>query len=187
MKMKQILAIATVALGTATLTVAICLQGPLNAGDAAVEALHPKLTVNNVELSLTADKATLKAGAKPVLEICAVNTVDRECKAAFGLAMSDSTRAARVSRTLSAPAMLWQVDKTLVLGPREIKRIKIQADKPLPANASFSVMLINEEQAQVAVRPVPVISTPSGTNATVMLQTPMAIGALEFNTLAANR
>jgi hypothetical protein len=175
MNTKEILATATVALGTATLTVAVFFNNPLNADDTPGQPAKPKLVVNNVELTLTAAGGRkFTAGDKPVFELCAVNTLDRPATARFKIAMSDFSARSALSRSPSAPAMLWEQPETLVLAPHETKRVELPTLTTLPASAAITVMLLNEE---ALVKPV-------ATGKDVAIVTPPMVTAMNFSTSA---
>ncbi len=177
-KTKDILTMASVALGTATLTVAAFLEKPLNAGDESLLSITPKLVINNIVVTMPADpNQHFKAGDKPEFEICAVNTVNRPVQATFIMSMTATSPRSLVSRTPATPAMLWTQDETLALGPKETKRLKIPTGAALPANQEISVLLVD------ASPPAPSASAPtSGITAGSPFSFPVNVAEMRFST-----
>ncbi len=184
MNTKNIATIASVALGTATLTVLTFWSGSLDAGneqeDRAAKIAKPKLVANGVEMTLaTAGAQTFKAGDEPVFELQAVNTTDESATVAVLLAMTASSPEDMRSRVLRLPSNLWQHQQTLVLNPSETKVITISTQTKLPAKQLFSVAiktvdpLKNTAAANLQVRP--------GIRSTIAPQS--GIVALNFSTV----
>jgi hypothetical protein len=173
MKKNDIVTIATVALGTATLTVLTFWSCPLGAGPEetlAAKIAQPKLVAHGVELTLTtAAGRTFKAGDEPVFELKAVNTTCESVTVEVGLTMTSSSPRDLMSRVEIMPTMLWQQHQTLALKPKETKVITVATQKKLPANTMVSVSLGEVDplkQPPVTAQPAPLrspnISLPGG-------------------------
>jgi len=146
MKTKDILTVVSVAVGTATLTVATFWAGSMDAGgeqDAlAAKIANPKLVAHGVEMTLAAaDARTFKAGEEPVFVLKAVNTGQEQASVPVRIAMTSSSPENRMSRMLIMPTMLWQEVQPVALKPNESKTIIISPKTKLPANTVVSVSL----------------------------------------------
>jgi hypothetical protein len=196
MKEKDLLMITTVALGTAALTVAGFLGSPLEAGSeptALVDAIAtPKLTAAGIEMSLApAGGREFKAGDQPAFELRAVNTLDRPSSATVRLTMTATAPADRLSRVLLMPAVLWQEQRALTLGPNETKVFTFNARTNLPASSSISVSLSEvdglpqtaaaDHPERSTVSPLPLLSGPGIVALSFSTVTPAAGPALALN------
>ncbi len=146
MKTKDLLTIATAALGTATLTVVAFWAGPTDAGNDA-DAPPPKipkarLVSNGIELSLApAGGRSFKAGDQPEFELTALNPTPQAATAAIAVGLSASSPADPLSRTIRLPSVLWRQDQSLTLSPGETKTLTLSAHTNLPPNSVISVSL----------------------------------------------
>ena len=145
MKAKDILTVTSVALGTATLTVATFWSGPLDAGiDAAPPATiaKPSLVSHGVEMTIAAvGGQVFKAGEQPVFELTAVNRTNQDAGAAVCVAMTCSAPADPLSRVIRMPSTLWQQEQVVTLKPGETKVYGLSTRTNLPANNLISVSL----------------------------------------------
>ena len=156
MKTKDLMTMATVALGTATLTVMTFWSGPLEAGlegDAlAAKIAKPKLVSHGVELTLTAAEGRIfKAGDEPAFALTAVNTTGEPAAVTVRLAMTASSPADAMSRVPRMPTALWQQHQSLTLKPNETKTIVIPVPTKLPANSTMAVSLQESDPLQAKV------------------------------------
>jgi hypothetical protein len=145
MKTKDLLTIATAALGTATLTVAFH-AGPLLSGNDAnpltATIAKPKLAANGVEMTLSAaDGRDFKAGDQPAFELRASNTLNQPSDVVICATLSASAPVSLMSRVMPIPSVLWREQLPLALGPNETKVLTLAARTNLPANSAFSVSL----------------------------------------------
>ena len=146
MKMKDLLTIVTVALGTASLTVITFSSGTLNAGDEenklAATIAKPKLVCHGIEMTLaTPAGRTFAAGEEPTWELTAVNTTGETATASVQIAMTGSSPADMMSRVPRIPSALWQQNETIVMQPYETKAIIIPVSAKLPAKSMIGVTL----------------------------------------------
>jgi len=146
MKMKDLVTITTTAITTAALTVVLFLVHSLEAGsDAnplAPTIAKPKLIANEVEMALTPSEGrSFKAGDQPAFELQAINTSDKPASVSIRLAMAASAPASLMSRVLNVPAVFWQQDRALTLGPKETRIFTFNTLTNLPANKIVSVAL----------------------------------------------
>lgn len=153
MKTKDLMTIATVALGTATLTVLAFWSDPLGAGNEgsvpATEIGKPKLVSHGVEMTLTAaESRTFKAGDEPRFELTAINTTGESATATICVEMTTSSPADMLSRVPRLPSALWRQDFTLPLKPNETQVVTIQAPAKLPPNSVIAVSLRESEPPQ---------------------------------------
>ena len=123
MKTKDILTIATTALGTATLTVAFLASPTTSGTDAnsqAVTIAKPKLVANGIEMMLSAAEGRqFKAGDQPAFELCAVNTLEPALRSGdlcdhvrFYGGQSDVADEARFRLSCGARRWHWRSDPT---------------------------------------------------------------------------
>ncbi|MGA2541812.1 MAG: hypothetical protein ABSG78_09695 [Verrucomicrobiota bacterium] len=145
MKTKDLLIIATAALGTATLTVAFHASPLISGNDAnplAATIAKPKLTANGIEMTLSAANGReFKAGDQPAFELQAVNTLGEPSEVAICATLSAFTVGSPMSRIGPIPSVLWHEELALKLGPNETKALTLAARTNLPANSSISVFL----------------------------------------------
>jgi hypothetical protein len=145
MKMKDCLAIITVSLGTATLTVATFLANPLEAEserESRPIIKNPKLIARGIEMTLSpADGSKLKAGDEPVFELRAINTHDKPSDAHVYVTLRSTTVANPMSRMIPSPKVLWQEKQDLTLGPKETRSFRLTTRISLPADSRISVAL----------------------------------------------
>jgi hypothetical protein len=147
MNTKDLLTIATAALGTATLTVAFFASPPLSGDNGNVLAMtiaKPKLAANGVEMTLSAAKdRVFKAGDQPAFEFHAVNTLKQPAQVAVCVILSGTREVSPgfVSRIPPIPTVMWQDQVDLALQPNESRVVSLTARTNLPANTSFSVSL----------------------------------------------
>jgi hypothetical protein len=146
MQTKDLLTIATTALGTATLTVAGFWAGPLGAGSEAdappAIIANARLVSHGVELGLApAGARAFKAGEQPEFELTAVNTTDQPASTAVGVTLTASAPANALSRAVRVPLVLWQQEQVVTLNPKETKVLALCATTNLPPNSLISVLL----------------------------------------------
>ena len=155
MKTKDLVTIATAALGTATLTVAGFWAGPLDAGNEAdalpAKVAKARLMTKGVELALgAAGGRSFKAGDQPEFELTAVNTTDQPAEVGVGVTMTGTAPASLLSRTIQMPSVLWQQEECMKLAPKETKVLTLCASTNLPPNSVISVSL-REPGAEAAL------------------------------------
>jgi hypothetical protein len=158
MKTKDILTITTVALGTATLTVAAFWAGPIEAGSDAdappAKLTKSRLVSRGVEMTLApASGRVFKAGDQPEFEITALNTTDQPASASVCVTMTSAALADALSRVIRMPTVLWQQEQIVRLGPSETKVVALGARTNLPANSMISVSLREAEPKATPVQP----------------------------------
>jgi hypothetical protein len=146
MKTKDILTIATVALGTATLTVATFWAGPSEAGgetDAPPANIgKSRFVMHGVELTLaSACGRVFKAGDRPEFELTALNTTNQRASVSVCVTMTASSPADAMSRVISLPTVLWQQEQVVRLQPNETKMFALRASRSLPPNSVISVSI----------------------------------------------
>jgi hypothetical protein len=146
MKTKDMLTIATVALGTATLTVAAFWAGPIEAGADAdtppAKIAKSRLVTHGVEFTLaSAGGLAFKAGEQPEFELTALNTTSQPASASLCVTMTASSPADALSRVIRLPNVLWQQDQFVMLQPNETKVLALCASTNLPPNSVISVAL----------------------------------------------
>ena len=151
MKTKDILTIATVALGTATLTVAAFWAGPIEAGGDAdappAKLAKSRLVSDGVELTLaSADGRVFKAGDQPEFELTALNTTNQPANVSVCVTMTASSPADAFSRVIRLPKVLWQQEQVVTLQPHAAKVIALCASTNLPPNSVISVSLREQDQ-----------------------------------------
>jgi len=155
MKTKDLVIIATAALVTATLTVAFHASPLISGNDAnplAATIAKPKLTVNGIEMTLSAANGQeFKAGEQPAFELRAVNTLDQPSEAAVCATLSASAPVSRMSRAMPIATILWHEELALALGPNETKVLALAARTNLPANSLMIVSLSQVGQAGKAI------------------------------------
>ena len=146
MKTKDLLTIATAALGTASLTVVTFWADPIDAGNDA-DAPPPKLAKSllvshGVELALApAGGRTFKAGDQPEFVLTALNTTSQPASASICVTMAASAPASFESRVIRAPSVLWRQEQIVSLQPNETKVYSLCARTNLPAKSVISVSL----------------------------------------------
>jgi len=149
MKTKDLLTIATAALGTATLTVAAFWAGPIDAGNDAdappAKLAKAKLVSHGVELTLAPTGGrTFQAGDQPEFELTALNTAGQVANLAICVTMNSTTVASAFARTPLLPKALWQQVQQLTLKPNETKVLTLCANTKLPVKSLISVSLREE-------------------------------------------
>ncbi|HUB87768.1 MAG TPA: hypothetical protein VMB22_07735 [Verrucomicrobiae bacterium] len=144
MKKNDIAIIGSVAIATATLTVAALLPGSLNAGnDNAPEKIsQPKLVAHGVEFTLASVKGqTFKAGDEPAFNLKAVNTTGKDVDTTVEVTMTSMSPASAGSRMVSFPQTLWKQSCPVTLKPNETKVIALTTDTKLPAGTTINIRL----------------------------------------------
>lgn len=151
MKTKDLLTIATAALGTATLTVAFLASPRMSGTDAnplGATIAKPKLVANGVEMTLcAANGREFKAGDQPAFELRAVNTLDQPADVSVCATMSALAVSSPMSRMIMMPAVLWRQELAVKLGAKEAKVFTLAAQTNLPAKSTISVSLSQAGQA----------------------------------------
>jgi hypothetical protein len=158
MKTKDILTITTVALGTATLTVAAFWAAPIEAGSDAdtppAKIAKPQLISHGVEMTLTsAGGQAFKAGDQPEFELTALNTTNQPANVSVCVSMTASSPADALSRVIRLPKVLWQQEQFVSLQPQETKMLALCASTNLPPNSVISVSLREHDQKATPLRP----------------------------------
>lgn len=146
MKTKDLLTIATAALGTAALTVAAFWAGPMDASNDAdapsAKIAKARLVSHGVELALAAAGGrTFHAGEQAEFELTALNTTDQPASVGVGVTLTASAPADALSRTIRLPSVLWQREQVVTLQPRETKVLTLCAQTNLPPNSVIAVSL----------------------------------------------
>jgi hypothetical protein len=184
MKAKDVLTIATVALGTATITVLTFWSPGLEAGneDNPLAALiaKPKLVADGIEMTLaTAEGRTFKAGEQPVFDLKAINTTGQHAATIIQLVMTASSPQDMNSRLVRPPAFLCRQEQTVTLTANETKVIRLSTGTKLPGNSMIHVSLQKAES--------PTKSLLSGSAVSSVLQAaesgPAGIVAMNFSTV----
>jgi hypothetical protein len=162
MKIKDILTITTVALGTATLTVAAFWAGPIEAGGDAdappAKIAKPRLISRGVEMTLApADGRVFKAGEAPEFELTALNTTNQPASVSVCVTMTSSSPADALSRVIRLPKVLWQQEQVVTLQPNETKVYSLCASTNLPPNSVISVSLREQDQ-KAAPHPLGIVA-----------------------------
>lgn len=187
MKRQDLMAVAVVTLGTATLTLMTFWAGPMEAGgegDAnAAKFAQPKLLCDGVEISLAAkDGAVLKAGDKPVFELTARNITNQPAQVSVRVTLSATAPADKLSRTPSMPKGLWRCDPSLTLQPNETKTMTLATEVALPTN---SIILVSLHDGTLSGGPPPVGTlNPLPTRLPTAFSQRPGIVALSFSTVA---
>ena len=156
MKTKDILTITTVALGTATLTLAAFWAGPLEAGGDAdappAKIAKPRLISRGVEMTLApASGRVFQAGDAPEFELTALNTTNQPASVSVCVTMTSSSPADALSRVIRLPKVLWQQEQVVTLQPNETKVYALCASTNLPPNSVISVSLREQDQLAAAL------------------------------------
>jgi hypothetical protein len=146
MTTKDIITIATAALGTATLTVAGFWAGPIDAGNDTeappAKIAKARLLAHGVDLALVpAGGRTFRAGDQAEFELTALNTTDQPASVEVGVSMTASAPADLLSRTVRLPSVLWQQQQVVSLQPRETKVLALATSTNLPPNSMVNVSL----------------------------------------------
>jgi hypothetical protein len=158
MNTKDIKIIATVALGTATLTVASFWAGPIEAGGDADAPLakiaKSRLVSHGVEMTLApAHGRVFKAGDQPEFELTSLNTTNQPASVSVCVTMTASSPADALSRVIRLPAVLWQQEQVVTLNPNETKVLALRASTNLPPNSVISVALGDPGQKGAPLQP----------------------------------
>ena len=129
MKTKDLLTIATAALGTATLTVAFFASAPLSGDNGnliAATIAKPKLVANGIEMTLSSVQGReFKAGDQPEFELRAVNTLTQPAEVAVCVVVTAISPGSAMSRIGPMPAVLWQDQVDLALKPLETRVLNL--------------------------------------------------------------
>jgi len=154
MKAKDILTIASVACGTATLTVMLLWSASLEAGNEAETlsptVVKPKLVSHGVEITLdAAGGQTFKAWEEPTFDLQAFNPTAEPVSVTVRLSMTAASPRDVMSRVIRLPSVLWQHKQTLALNPHETKTIPVSTRTKLPPNNLISVNLHAADSAKI--------------------------------------
>jgi hypothetical protein len=191
MKTKDLLTIATVALGTTTLTVATFWAGPIDAGNDAdtpsPKLARPLLISHGVELALAAAGGrTFKAGDQPEFALTATNTTNQLATVNVCVTLTASAPANPLSRVIRLPSELWRQDQVVSLRPNETRVYALCAKTNLPPASVISVSLQDLELQPP--RPLaPTVAQVMQTNSPIQapaLRPPPGIVALTVSTTA---
>jgi hypothetical protein len=158
MKTKDLLTIATAALGTATLTVAAFWAGILDAGNDAdappAKLAKARFSARGIDITLApAGGGTFKAGDMPELELTVLNTTKEPASASVCVTMTATAPADAFSRVIRLPTVLWQQEQVVALQPNETKVLALCARTNLPANSIISVALHEAIQTPAPLQP----------------------------------
>jgi hypothetical protein len=151
MNTKDLLTIATTALGTASLTVVTFWAGPIDAGNDA-DAPPPKLPKSllishGVELTLApAGDRTFKAGDQPEFTLTALNATSQPASASLCVTMTASAPINKLSRAIPVPSVLWRQEQIVSLQPNETKVYTLSAKTNLPPMSLISLSLQDLDQ-----------------------------------------
>jgi hypothetical protein len=151
MKTKDLLTIATAALGTASLTVVTFWAGPIDAGNDA-DAPPPRLArslliSHGVELALApAGGRTFKAGEQPEFTLTAINTTNQPASVSVCVTMTASVPVNKLSRAIPLPSVLWRQEQIVSLQPNQTKVYALFAKTNLPPMSVVSLSLQDLEQ-----------------------------------------
>jgi len=164
MKKKDLMSVAVVAVGTATLTVAGFLANPIEAGGGAdgpaTAIATPKLAADGVELTLTpAQGRVFQTGDQPAYELHAVNTLPQATTVKVCVTMTATDPAGMISRIMRPPAQMWREEQLVALKANETRTVLFQANTNLPAYRQFLVLLSAppmQEKATTDKAPAPV-------------------------------
>jgi hypothetical protein len=184
MKTKDLLTMATVALGTAALTVVTFWSNRIEAGSEG-EVLAPAMTTqkwvsHGVEMTLAPEKGRgLKAGDAPVFELKAINRTNASASVCVRLVMSCSSPANPLSRTVTLPRVLWQDERLLTFKAGETQVVSFPTQTHLPANVEVLVSM--GEGGPLAFGAVPANPSAGGVLRTVVPTQPDIV-AMSFST-----
>ena len=158
MKTKDILTITTVALGTATLTVAAFWAGPIEAGGDAdaptAKIAKSRFLSHGVEMTLApAGGRVFKAGDQPEFELTALNPTNQPASVSICVSMTAASPADALSRVIRLPMVMWQQEQVVTLKPNETKVIALCASTNLPPNSVISVSLGEPNEKAALIRP----------------------------------
>jgi hypothetical protein len=151
MNTKDLLTIATAALGTASLTLVTFWAGPIDAGNDA-DVPPPKLAKSllisrGVELALApAGGPTFKAGDQPEFTLTALNTTSQPASASVCVTMTATAPVNKLSRAISLPLVLWRQEQIVSLQPNETKVYTLSAKTNLPPMSVISLSLQDLDQ-----------------------------------------
>jgi hypothetical protein len=152
MKTKDLLIIASTALGTATLTVAFLASPRMSGDDAnlmAATIAKPKLSANGIEMTLcAANGRQFKAGDQPEFELRAVNTLSQPCDVTVRVSLSAETMDSMFSRIVPMPSVLWHEELAIALKPNETKAFTLATRTNLPAKSHITVILTTVGQPE---------------------------------------
>jgi hypothetical protein len=170
MKTKDLVTIASAAIGTATLTVVAFSAGSTDAGnDADVPApkiAKPLLVSHGLELALApAGGRTFKAGDHPEFKLTALSRTNQPARVSVCVTMTASKPADMLSRVIRMPSVLWRQEQIVSLSPNETRVYALCASTNLPAQSVISVSLQDPEQK--------------------LARSPAGVVALSFSTAAA--
>jgi len=147
MNTKDLAIITTVALGTATLTVATFLGSTIEAGNdanpIAPAIARPELLAEGVKMTLVASSGCeLKAGEPPAFDLQAINTLDKPAEVRVRLTMTAVAPTSPFSRMIAMPQELWHEDRAITLSPKGTTTLTFNATTNLPVNKLFSVSML---------------------------------------------
>ena len=150
MKIKDILTIGSVAMGTAALTVVTFWSHPINAG---LESEGPitmipqaKLVCHDIELGVTTENGkAVRDGENPRFTLTAVNKAATSQTAHICISVSKTAPASAISRTIAMPTVIWTKEQMVTLQGNESKTIPFTVWTNLPANQVVSIHLIDKD------------------------------------------
>lgn len=143
MRTKNLVAVASVALATAIITVVLGWSGTIEAGSGDTltpKIATPKLVSHGAEITMTvADGHVFQAGEEPTFTLQAINTTDQPVTMRLAFAMTGTSPTSEMSRVLTLPTNLWQQQQDWVLQPKETKTTTIATQTKLPAGKVIMV------------------------------------------------
>ncbi len=161
MKTKDLFTIATVAFGTAAITVATFWAGSTEAGNdgdtLASKITRPAFLSHGIKLTLASAAAQLyKAGDQPAFQLTAVNTANADHAISIRLEMTAASPADMMSRVVRQPDVVWQQTESLKLKPGETRNLTLNTGKKLSEGREFAVSIQEidpEREPQSAMNP----------------------------------
>jgi hypothetical protein len=183
MKKKDLMSVALVAVGTATLTVAGFWANPIEAGGGAdgpaTAIAGPKLVADGVEFTLTpAQGRVFQTGDQPAFELHAVNTVAQTATVKVYLGLDAAAPASMFSRAMPIATEIWREEQLLTFKANESRTVLFQANTNLPANRQFFVSLAAPSAQEEAAT-----TNHSGPGQFVVSMAVRSIMALTFSTI----
>ena len=179
MNTKDLLAIFTAAVATATLTLVTFNGSSIEAGDEAEplasKIAKPKLVVQGVELSLAFANERVSPADHPAFKLTALNTSGEPADCTIWITLSGTAIRNPLSRAWPVPTTLWQAKQSLTLSAKETKTVTLSTPTNLPPNNLIVVKLSEVDPAAE--------SAPAGKVASVVaLNFSTATNALAENT-----
>lgn len=157
MRLREVLSVLAIALGTTAVILALAWPRPVDAvgtGGSQLQALiaspgqMAKAPTPQTNLEAFGCRFTLSAGtAKPrpdqstLLVLDAKNLTDRPVEAKLRLQILASSRPSPMARVLPRPESVWSGDQLVVLQPGEAKSLRIAAEVQVPHDAELTLAM----------------------------------------------